>query len=157
MSVYGQLVSVLNLYGGPGKTLGMFYRRIMLPISFYLQIGGPVSIEFTTPEALQNFQACNSGVQVTAYILDQLANPLNISSASATYLLFLRPDGTSFNRIANFVTNGYDGGIYYLTTESDFTQVGNWQLQASFSLAGDLKTTRWSSFQVASNINSLTL
>ncbi len=152
MSIFGPVVSMLNLYGGPGKTIGMLFRRIVIPITFDLQVAGPISVLFSEPSPLQSCQEMNDGIQVAVYILDELANPLNVSSASATYLLFQRPDGTTFRRAASFITNGADGGVYYTTEEADFTQGGPWNVQASFLLAGDEKTTRLGSFRVEANI-----
>ncbi len=152
MSVYGIQYTSTQCYGGPGAPFGMMYRRLVIPLNFDLQIAGPVDTEFIDPSTLQFCHACNSGIQILVYVLDQLANQANISAASSLRFRFLRPDGTTFNRTANFLTNGADGGIYYLVTDTDFVQAGAWQVQASFVLAGDQKTTNWGPFLVSPNI-----
>jgi hypothetical protein len=146
------VASVLGLYGAPCRTFGLQYWRLMIPLNFYLQVGGPISVVFDMPSPLQSCQDGNSGIQIVVYVLDQLANPANISSASSTSLLFMRPDETTFNRVASFVTSGMDGGLFYTVLDTDFLQDGLWQVQASFTLAGDKKTTRIGSFVVGGNI-----
>lgn len=150
MSVYGQVVSTLGLYGGPAKPSGILYRRLVISLSFDLQIAGPGAIDF--PSTLQSCQDANSGIQIVAYVLDQLGNPADISGASAKVLKFQRPDRTAFSLAGLFLTNGMDGAISYITTESDLVMNGTWFVQAGFLLAGDQKTTRWGRFIVEPNI-----
>lgn len=152
MSIYGLVYTTLQTYGGPAKPIGMFFRRLVIPLNFDLQIAGPVDEEFIDPSTLQFCQDSNAGIQILVYVLDQLANPTDISAASSMVFRFLRPDGTTFYKSANFLTNGMDGGLYYITTESDFIQDGTWQVQAAFKLAGDPKSTVWGPFLVTENI-----
>lgn len=124
----------------------------MIPLDFGLQIAGPINPAFNPPSPLQECQELNAGIQIVVYVLDQLANPTNISAASSLFLLFQRPDGSTFNKVANFLTNGQDGGLYYTVVDTDFSQDGTWFVQASFLLVGDKKTTRQGSFLVGPNI-----
>lgn len=124
----------------------------MIPLQLDLQIAGPVSGDFNPPNPLQSCQDGNAGIQVVVTVLDQLANPANISAATGLRMNFMRPDGTTVGMTANFLTNGQDGSVYYTTSGPDLAQDGVWQVQASFSIAGQAKTTRWGQFQVGANI-----
>ena len=150
MSIYGPVVTTLQLYGGPGAPIGSLYRRLLIPLIFQLQIAGPDAVDFGV--AAQACQDANDGIQVIVYVLDNLLNPVDLSASSATFLKFLKPDGSAVKIAAAFLTNGMDGALTYTTTETDFVQDGVWQVQAAFILAGDHKTTRWGSFTVYPNI-----
>jgi hypothetical protein len=150
MSVSGFIVSTLQLYGAPGRLYGVYNRRLVIPLTFDLQIAGSGSGQF--PSSLQACQNGNAGIQIAAYVVDQLGNPVDISAATNAKLRFQRPDGTAYSIAVLFITNGMDGGLGYITSETDFIQDGTWSVQASFLLSGDKKTTQWGNFTVDANI-----
>lgn len=150
MSVFGPVVTTLQLYGGPGRPIGKLYRRLVISLSFDLQVAGPDSTDFST--AAQSCQDANAGIQIIARVLGTEGDPINISAASDLVLRFQKPDGTTVGKVASFLTNGMDGAVYYTTAGADFDMDGEWQVQASFSISGESKTTRWSSFSVNPNI-----
>jgi len=51
---------------------------------------------------------------------------LDISTATATAILFTKPSGEIIERAASFLTDGTDGLITYTTLESDLDQKGIW-------------------------------
>ena len=155
MSVYGPTFSVLHLYGCSSRPVGTFWQKIMIPLSFYLQVAGPVPLVFAPPSPLQFCQGRNPNIQIAVYALDQLANPLNISAASAMQINFRQPSGGNFYRTASFVTNGYDGGFFYNSLITDFIQDGEWMVQGQFTVSGQTMTTQLGKFLVESNVMTL--
>ena len=59
---------------------------------------------------------------------------VDLSSATALYFLFKRPDGTSIQRTAVYYTNGADGIIQYTMVSGDLSQDGRWRLQPYVTL-----------------------
>lgn len=151
MSIFGPVVSMLQPYGASGKTIGMLFRRIMIPLTFDLQVAGPNATDLDD-DVPQSCQDANAGIQIIAYVIDNLGNAIDISGASAMTLRFRKPDGTTMEKTASFLTNGMDGGVVYASEEDDFNQDGPWDVQAAFTVAGDKKTTRWGHFNVDPNI-----
>ena len=65
----------------------------------------------------------------------------DISTATTKQFTFKRPNGTTFDRVAVFTTDGTDGNIQYLSVDDDLNVAGTWHLQAYVAtLAGNWKT-----------------
>lgn len=123
----------------------------MIPVQFNLQVAGQQQPE--TFIVTQNFcQIDNAGIQFIVQMLDENQNPLNISGATSIILAFQAPDGTQFNKTAQYLTNGIDGQIYYTTTTSDITEAGTYYVQAQVTVGGSTLTTAWGQFQANANL-----
>lgn len=62
---------------------------------------------------------------------------VNISSATAMRITFLKPDDTTLIKNmpdVDFITDGSDGLLHYLTIDTDLDQEGNWKAQAKITL-----------------------
>ena len=65
----------------------------------------------------------------------------DISTATTKQFTFKRPDGTTFDRVAVFTSDGSDGNIQYLSVDGDLDIAGTWHLQAYVATpAGNWKT-----------------
>lgn len=65
----------------------------------------------------------------------------DVSSATVKTLIFARPDGSTMDKLAVFITNGSDGKIGYITIANDLNVAGSWKLQAYV----ELPTGKWHS------------
>lgn len=63
-------------------------------------------------------------------IVDELEDIVNISAATTTEIRFEKPDKTTVDKTAGFVTDGTDGGIQYVTIADDLDMSGKWRIQA---------------------------
>src|SRR5215475_12578876 len=74
--------------------------------------------------------AINASIIVT-YINPNTGGVMDLSNASTKNLIFKRPNGQQFTKPAQFVTNGTDGKLKYVTTTADdTTPAGAWRIQA---------------------------
>ena len=65
----------------------------------------------------------------------------DISLATTKQFTFKRPDGTTFDRVAVFTSDGSDGNIQYISVDGDLNIAGTWHLQAYVvTPAGNWKT-----------------
>ena len=77
---------------------------------------------------------------------------VDVSAASSKEIIFLKPDGTSVTKTAEFGTTGIDGIIKYTTIEDDLDTVGGWKLQAKVTLPTGTWSSDISKFKVYSNL-----
>lgn len=63
-------------------------------------------------------------------IVDEIEDPINISSATAMTVRFGKPDGESIDRPGAFVSGGSDGVIQYTAVAGDLDVSGKWRIQA---------------------------
>lgn len=76
---------------------------------------------------------------------------LDVSNATVKIILG-RPDGTSLEKTATYVTDGTDGQVQYITASGDIDMEGTWNIQVQVStLYGSWKSTV-GNFKVYSNI-----
>jgi hypothetical protein len=71
---------------------------------------------------------------VTAFDIDDLATPLDISDAGPTPLTtkvvrFGKPSGVTVNKTLSFVTDGTDGQMVYEFIAADLDEIGKWEHQ----------------------------
>ena len=65
----------------------------------------------------------------------------DIRLATTKQFTFKRPDGTTFDRVAVFTSDGSDGNIQYISVDGDLNIAGTWHLQAYVvTPAGNWKT-----------------
>ena len=147
MSIIGQPLSALSSWGGPGIP---YPYPIVIPINFQLQVAGPYQQSFIQTGIF--VQAENAGIEFIIQFLDQNENPLNISGATSISINFQAPDGTQYLKTAQFLTNGMDGNIYYVSLDTDFVESGLWYVQGSVVVGGATLTTQLGQFEVNGNI-----
>lgn len=66
---------------------------------------------------------------IKALFLDPSGDALDISSATTKTIKFKKPDGTCASKTADFLTDGTDGYLVYLTEEDFLDTVGFWEAQ----------------------------
>lgn len=76
----------------------------------------------------------------------------DISDASILKFIFRKPDGTTFERSANFTNDGTDGLIEYTTVNGDLSQAGSWMLQAYVQTTSGKWRTNTVCFKVQENL-----
>ena len=89
--------------------------------------------------------------QLTVTVKDGTST-VNISSATAKYLVLKKPDGTTLQKNTSFVTDGTDGQMQYTTVSGDITSCGTWKMQGNVELGGGKFRTDIISFKVLRNI-----
>lgn len=144
-------VSGLCANGAAGGLMWLLARPPVIPLEFTLPVGGPVTADLDcVPQACQR---ANDNIRLTVLVVDQAGEPISVRDASAKTLVLLRPDGTTQEVAASFLTSGIDGGLIYDTVAGDLPQTGTYQLQARYVIAGKTQTTRWAKFRVGANLD----
>lgn len=137
-----------------GLTLGFAGRSwrfpIVIPLEFDLQVAGVFQGTFVSTG---NFcQINNAGIEFVVKFLDQNEQPLDISGATSISIAFQEPDGTQNTVTAQYVTNGIDGEIYYVTNNTDIDEVGLWFVQGQVTVGGSVLTTALGQFEANENL-----
>lgn len=94
------------------------------------------------------------GLVITATIQDG-GNIVDVSSATGAgtkMITFQRPDKTTFQVAASFVTDGTDGKIKYTTLSTDLNQAGAWTLQGVVAVTSGTFHSDYSFIQVFPNL-----
>lgn len=99
-------------------------------------------------------QVGDVGLQIIVQVLDQNGAVIDIGGAVALKIKLLKPDGTTLDKTASFLTDGSDGKIYYTTIVGDLNQAGLWQVQGKLTLDGTAKSTRLAGMIVAENVDN---
>jgi hypothetical protein len=60
---------------------------------------------------------------------------VSLVGASSKSIVFEKPDGTLLTKAANFVTDGSNGKIHYVSILGDIDQPGQWSMQGFVTLA----------------------
>jgi hypothetical protein len=103
----------------------------------------------------QQFQSCqvgDEGVSIIVALTDPSGDPISVQAATSKKIRLGKPDGTSVEFDAEFVTDGSDGQISYTTMTDDVDQAGEWQVQGIVVLGGATKSSAVSTFQAHDNI-----
>ena len=74
------------------------------------------------------------GTMFEVTVVDQDGDVADISGATAKVFRFKDPSGNTVDKGADFVTDGSDGKIKYVTQDGDIDEVGDWKLQAIVTL-----------------------
>lgn len=78
---------------------------------------------------------------------------VDISMCTAKKIIFQKPDGTTLEKDAEFLTDGTDGIIYYNTVDGDIDICGLWKIQAVIYIgSSSLFHSKIKSFRVYSNL-----
>lgn len=78
---------------------------------------------------------------------------VDISMATDKKIIFQKPDGTTLEKDAEFLTDGTDGIIYYNTVDGDIDACGMWKIQAVIYIgSSSLFHSKIKSFRVYSNL-----
>jgi hypothetical protein len=78
--------------------------------------------------------------------------PLDVSGATLKQIIIDKPDGTNIICSANFVSDGVDGKIYYLTVLGDLDQAGDYRCQAKIIIPGFSGYSSATTFTVYANV-----
>lgn len=146
-------VTALGAYGGPVTSYGDIF---MSDLNFVLQLAGPVSVDFTRVFPSMVCRVADQGVRVIVQVVDSTGAPVNLRDATALKMKFLKPDGSKYDGVPVFLTNGFDGRIVITSTVSvpPFDQSGQWFLQAEVVISSVKQSTEWGSFEVEDNIDN---
>lgn len=77
---------------------------------------------------------------------------VDCSAATAKRFVFQRPDGTDLVVDVDFITDGNDGKLFYLTVAGDINQAGTWKLQAHVATSGWDEFSSVGKFKVKENL-----
>jgi hypothetical protein len=80
---------------------------------------------------------------------------IDLSQASAMTILFRKPSGELMVKDAEYVSDGADGKIQYITTQDDLDERGKWLLQGRVALPTGAWSTSIESFVVQLNLDSI--
>lgn len=151
------MLAPISSPGPHGLSFAGEAEGVVLPVGpvvallFTLPIAGPVPADFEEdpPQSCQNSSA---NVALQAQLVDQSGDAIDLSAATALQFWLKAPDGSVRPVPAEWVSNGQDGRIQYVTTGEDLPQAGLWQLQAQATFNAQQLLTRWASFRADSNI-----
>jgi hypothetical protein len=92
-------------------------------------------------------------IRVTVKDVDATGSSSILDVSGDTVKIILgKPDGSSLERVASFVTDGTDGLVQYVTQAGEIDMQGTWSLQVQVSnLTGSWKSSV-GNFKVYSNI-----
>lgn len=77
---------------------------------------------------------------------------LDISTATVKQIIIDKPDGTNLVRDANFVSDGKDGKLYYLTVAGDLDLPGTYKSQSYIEIVGFKGYSAITTFEVVANV-----
>jgi len=77
---------------------------------------------------------------------------VDISGATTKELIFRKPDGSKATQTADFVTDGTDGGMQYISVADDLDQTGAWNIQAYLVLPGWIGHSDVADFTIHKNL-----
>lgn len=128
----------------------------MSDMHFVLKLAGATPDDFSRVLPGMVCRMGDEGVRAVAQMVDADGNPVNLHGASNLKLKFLKPSGATYDATAVFLTNGYDGRLYFKSTDvlPPFDQVGVWFLQAKVTVGGVRQSTDWGGFTVQPNIDA---
>lgn len=89
---------------------------------------------------------------IRASIQDQLGNPVDLSTSTQVLFVFGKPNGVVASGIGQFVTDGKDGQVQYISKANDLDIVGNWALQIYVAFPGSLFHSDKTKFFVYPNL-----
>ena len=88
------------------------------------------------PRALPEFHACDYGTVLKFQVRDTKNSVVDLSEICGASIIFMRPDGSNFSRVAQLVPaeesgqpDGIDGEVFYVLQPGDLTEPGDWYMQ----------------------------
>ena len=70
------------------------------------------------------------GTMFIRTIKDETGTAVDISTATVKQILFKPPSGALLTKTAQFVTDGTDGRVFYMTIAGDLSAPGPWRCEA---------------------------
>lgn len=92
------------------------------------------------------------GIAFNVTLVTTEGNAIDISSATTKQLWFQDPNGTNYTKTANFLTDGTDGQLQYISESGLLTPPGKWRLQAYVALTSGSYPSEIQSFKVKGNL-----
>ncbi len=131
----------------------------MSALNFSLQLAGPIAPKFLPPAPTAQCQVTDMGISIIVQVLDSSGNPVNLRTASSLTIITTRPSGVVTETKASFLTNGFDGNMYFVTSPSSpagtgLDEVGIWQVQAKIVTSGLTQFTTVGYFQTFGNLGA---
>ena len=91
-------------------------------------------------------------VQFKIQVLDQNSVAPNLSSATTKNILLQKPDGSLLTKAMSFYTDGTDGIVMYITSNTDLDQSGSWRYQVYLIYDSNEQHTDVTKFKVLANL-----
>lgn len=128
----------------------------MSDINLTLQLAGPRAMTFFPVTPQQSIRVGDQGIRVVASIVDGDGEAVNIRAATTMTMKLLQPDDSADDIAGLLLSNGADGKVYFLSSDTvpPFDQAGEWQLQVKLVIGGVTQSTKWGSFTVEPNIDA---
>jgi hypothetical protein len=92
------------------------------------------------------------GIIFESTVHDEAGNVLDVSSATVKDFIFEKPDKTSLNVDASFVSDGRDGKLRYISGPGDLNLVGTYRYQVYLEFGSAVKHTDINKFRVLANV-----
>lgn len=93
------------------------------------------------------------GLSIRPHIIDENEDDIDVSGATTKQVLITDPDGNTSAESADFVTDGTDGLIEYVTQAGDLDEPGWWQAQGYIVTGTKSFKTKILRFQVKENLS----
>ncbi len=97
------------------------------------------------PTEIEELHIGDVGTRILSTIVDESADPVDLSSATTINYLLRKPSGTISTLGATLFTDGTDGKIYFTTLSTTLDEAGFYKLQAYI----ETPTKQWHTDKVA--------
>lgn len=147
-----QQLTTLGMYGGPSAFYG---GALVNDMNFVLPLAGPAPVDFTQVFPSMVCRVADEGVRTIVEVVDSDQMPVNVRGATVLQIKYLKPSGETYDATASFLTNGYDGKIYFASTDvaPPFDEAGVWFIQVKLVIDDVQQSTKWGCFAVQPNID----
>lgn len=92
------------------------------------------------------------GTQIEATIVDDDCVVLDISDATVKEIKIKPPQGVTQTHTAEFLSDGSDGIIYFITEVDDISIAGMWKIQGRVTTLDGVWNTKIGTFEVKTNL-----
>lgn len=92
------------------------------------------------------------GTELQIQLVTEEKRVLDLSTCLTKQIFLTRPDGTQLTKTANFVTDGKDGKISFLTNGTDLNKKGTYKIQAKVTFTGGTWYSSINTFTVEANL-----
>lgn len=142
----------LSVCGTPWQAFGSG-SSILVPLEFSLQVAGANPTEFDCAYPEVSCQQDNGGIQVIIQVLGVDGLPADLSQSRDLSIKVKYPSGVVADFSATLLSRGADGRMFFVTSNSDLDEVGQYSVQGRYSVNGRRRTTRWGIFAVLPDID----
>jgi hypothetical protein len=94
----------------------------------------------------------DTGTEFRITVVDCNSSAVDVSAATSKKIYLKSPSGTTTEKDADFVTDGSDGLVKYVTVDGDLSEVGTWKIQAKVVALNGSWKTELKSFKVHRNL-----